>query len=362
MMMRRNVLSWLLRGTLRWRSGGLGLISLAAIGLWTMPAMAQRADYTPSQFISVLNGLGYPVAVSDPIDAPNVSQAIRDFQLQFNLPVTGTITAIGQDRAAALVKLLQQSLNRSLKPATLLPGSQYYGTQTETLVKVFQERNRLPVTGIATLETRRRLGEELQAAVGESAAPQITQPLISPNGSSIIPPMPNSPPTLGAPQMSGPMSGPSILPPIKTQPPAGLSVAPVIPVVPPTANVKFGTLYTEPEMRRILQGIGYDIDPKRFLADASAIVAIQDFQARYGLSLTGAADQPTQEMARKILRGLQYNLGLALDRRLPLNEFYDDTTESAVREFQQRRQMRVDGLATLSVRRAIEVVAKQRIR
>jgi peptidoglycan hydrolase-like protein with peptidoglycan-binding domain len=358
-MMRRNVLRWLLRGTLRWHRSGLGLISLVAIGLWTMPAMAQRADYTPSQFISVLNGLGYPVAVSDPIDAPNVSQAIRDFQLQFNLPVTGTITATSQDRAAELVKLLQQSLNRSLKPSTLLPVSQYYGTQTETLVKVFQERNRLPVTGIATLETRRRLGEELQPAVGATPALQTTQPLIAPNGSSIIPPLPSTPPALGAPQTPPLMSGPSILPPIKAQP---TPVTPVTPAVRPVANVKFGTLYTEPEMRRILQGIGYDIDPKRFLSDASAIVAIQDFQARYGLSLTGAADQPTQEMARKILRGLQYNLGLALDRRLPLNEFYDDTTESAVREFQKRSQMRVDGLATMSVRRAIDVAAKQRSR
>lgn len=357
MMMRRNVLSWLLRGTLRWRSGGLGLISLAAIGLWTMPAMAQRVDYTPSQFISVLNGLGYPVAVSDPIDAPNVSQAIRDFQLQFNLPVTGTMTVASQDRAAELVRLLQQSLNRSLKPATLLPGSQYYGTQTETLVKVFQERNRLPVTGIATLETRRRLGEEL--AVG-TAVPQSVQPLgqpvISPNGSSIIPPMPNTPPVLGQPR-TPPISGPSILPPIKPAP-----AVPVTPPFQPTANVKFGTLYTEPEMRRILQGIGYDIDPKKFLSDASAIVAIQDFQGRYGLSLTGAADQPTQEMARKILRGLQYNLGRALDRPVMLTEFYDDATESAVREFQKRNQLRLDGMATISVRRAIDVAAKQRNR
>jgi peptidoglycan hydrolase-like protein with peptidoglycan-binding domain len=348
MMMRHNILNGLLLGSLSGRGLVMGLGALATIGLMAAPAMAQRADYTPSQFISVLNGLGYPVAVSDSIAAPNVSQAIRDFQLQFNLPVTGTMTVASQDRAAALVQLLQQSLNRSLKPVTLLPGSQYYGTQTETLVKVFQERNRLPVTGIATLETRRRLGEELQAA--GNAVPQSSQPVISPNGSSIMPPIPNTPPTFG---------GPSVLPPIKPLPNPAV---PVTSPVQPTANVKFGTLYTEPEMRRILQGIGYDIDPKKFLSDASAIVAIQDFQARYGLSLTGAADQPTQEMARKILRGLQYNLKLALDRPLLLNEFYDDNTESAVREFQKRNQLRVDGMATISVRRSIDAVAKQRTR
>jgi peptidoglycan hydrolase-like protein with peptidoglycan-binding domain len=360
MMMRHNILSGLLLGSLSGRGWMAGLASLATIGLMAAPAMAQRADYTPSQFISVLNGLGYPVATGDPIAAPNVSQAIRDFQLQFNLPVTGTITPASQDRAAALVQLLQQSLNRSVKPATLLPGSQYYGTQTEALVKVFQERNRLPVTGIATLETRRRLGEELLAAGNPPRSQPLGQPLgqpvVSPNGSSIMPPIPNTPPNFGTPQ---PSLGPSILPPLRPQP---IPAAPVTPVVTSAPGAKFGTLYSELEMRRILQGIGYDIDPQKFLSDASAIVAIQDFQARYGLSLTGAADQPTQEMARKILRGLQYNLGLAIDRRLPLNEFYDDATESAVREFQQRNQLRVDGMATISVRRAIDAAAKQRSR
>ncbi len=358
MMMRHNMLCGLLLGSLSGRGGVVGLGAGLAIGLMAAPVMAQRADYTPSQFISVLNGLGYPVAVRDRIDAPHVSQAIRDFQLQFNLPVTGTMTVASQDRAAELVKLLQQSLNRSLKPATLLPVSQYYGTQTETLVKVFQDRNRLPVTGSATLETRRRLSEELAAGTAVPQAVQpLGQPVISPNGSSIMPPMPNTPPVLGQPRTPS-TSGPSILPPIKPVTPA----LPVTPSLRPAANVKFGTLYTESEMRRILQGIGYDIDPKKFLSDASAIVAIQDFQARYGLSLTGAADQPTQEMARKILRGLQYNLGLALDRSLSLNEFYDDATASAVREFQQRNQLRVDGMATISVRRAIDAAAKQRNR
>lgn len=317
--------------------------------------MAQRADYTPSQLISVLNGLGYPVSMTDPIDAPNVSQAIRDFQLQFNLPVTGTMNAASQDRAALVVQTLQQSLNRSLKPAPLLPGSQYYGSQTEALVKVFQERNRLPVTGIATLETRQRLAQELS-----SGSNPVATPVTNPNGSSIIPPIPNTLPVLPrstpAPNPA-PNLAPSILPPIKSAP-----IAPVTPTVAPVANAKFGSLYTEPEFRRVLQGVGYDIDPNKFLSDASAIVALQDFQGRYGLSLTVTADQPTQEMARKILRGLQYNLGLALDRSITLTEFYDDATEAAVRDFQKRQQLRVDGIATISVRRAIEAQAKQRRR
>jgi peptidoglycan hydrolase-like protein with peptidoglycan-binding domain len=369
MMMRHNILSGLLLGSLSGRGCMVGFASLATIGWMAAPALAQRADYTPSQFISVLNGLGYPVAVSDPIDAPNVRQAMRDFQLQFNLPVTGTMTAASQDRAASVVRSLQQGLNRSLKPATLLPGSQYYGTQTETLVKQFQERNRLPVTGIATMETRQRLAQEL-AAVGTpivnpapqpiGAAPIGSPPIVSPNGSSIIPPLPNTVPVGNSPNPLTPNPlAPSILPPVRNQPVAPVAPAPVIPPVKPTGNVKFGTLYTEPQIRRVLQGIGYDINPQKFLSDSSAVVAIQDFQARYGLALTGTADQPTQEMARTILRGLQYNLRLALGRPLALTELYDQATESAVREFQQRNQLRVDGMATISVRRAIDMQAKQ---
>jgi peptidoglycan hydrolase-like protein with peptidoglycan-binding domain len=319
----------------------------AALLLGAMPVMAQRSqDYTPIQWISILNGLGYPVALTDAIDAPNVSQAIRDFQLQNNLPVTGTPTTASQDVAAVLIRELQQNLNRSLNPAVPLPGSQYYGTQTETLVKQFQARNRLPVTGIATLETRRRLQQELQS--------QPTAPMTPGAGSSVMPPVV---------PVGTPGGGPSLLPPIVAPRPAPAPViAPVLPVMPPSTTAKFGSIYTEPEMRRILQGIGYDIHPQKFLSDSSAVVAIQDFQIRYGLAITGTADQLTQEMARKILRVLQYNLRIVSDRRLTLTEYYDAATEQAVRNFQRRQQLRVDGLATVSVRQAIDTEARKLLR
>jgi peptidoglycan hydrolase-like protein with peptidoglycan-binding domain len=339
------------------RFQGLPMVGLgvAMVLLSPMSVLAERSqDYTPIQWISVLNGLGYPVALTDAIDAPNVSQAIRDFQLQNNLPVTGTPTPASQDVAAALMRDLQQNLNRSLKPAVLLPGSQYYGTQTEALVKQFQERNRLPVTGIATLETRRRLQQELQLTAAVPATPGA--------GSSVIPPV--AAPILPAPVPVGlPGGGPSVLPPIVSPRPAPEPIiAPVAPVMPPSTTAKFGTIYTEPEMRRMLQGIGYDIHPQKFLSDPSAVVALQDFQIRYGLAITGTADQPTQEMARKILRVLQYNLRLVVDRQLSLTEYYDAPTEQAVRNFQRRQQLRVDGLATVSVRQAIDTAARKLVR
>ncbi|MBE9029678.1 peptidoglycan-binding protein [filamentous cyanobacterium LEGE 11480] len=344
------------------RGCGLGLM---AVVLLATPAMAQRSrDYTPSQFVSALNGLGYPVKLTDTVETPIVRQAIRDFQRRYNLPVTGTMTPASQDQAAALVKALQQNLNQVLKPSPALPQNQYYGAQTESFIKVFQSRNRLPVTGIATLEIRSRLAQALLNSGPPQAVPAVSQSNARPlatNASSVIPPIPPAPepPTAAAPVAAPPL--PAVVAPLPVAPRRPVMVAPVQTFATPRPNVKFGRLYTELEFRRVLQGLGYDINPTKFLSDTSAVVAIQDFQARYGLALTGAADQPTQAMVRKILRVLQYNLQLVSDRPVAITEFYDDATSASVRAFQQRNKLRVDGLATVSVRRAIDNQAKRRL-
>ena len=135
-----------------------GAIVLAVVSTTGQSANAVRSqDYTPAQFISVLNGLGYAVPLTAPITDPIAQQAIRDFQVQFQLPVDGTLNVPTQDRAAEILRSLQSGLNRTVKPSPQLPGSQFYGKQTEEAVRQFQQQNRLPVTGIATLETRQRL-------------------------------------------------------------------------------------------------------------------------------------------------------------------------------------------------------------
>lgn len=362
-----------------WRIASVCLAPLVML-LWTLDARAQRSrDYTPSQFVSVLNGLGYPVKLTDTLDAPNVQQAIRDFQLQYQLPVSGTMTPASQDKAADVVRVLQQSLNRSLQPVTTLPGNQYYGSQTESFIKVFQKRHRLPVTGIATRETRQKLTQVLAADTLPTvpmASSSVATP-ISPNASSVIPPLPAATPVVvpvnqpavNQPVVNQPMVLPAAIKPTPAppvSPPARQPqiVSPIPPMLPagrPTTDVKFGSIYTEMQFRRVLQGLGYDINPQRLLSDSSAVVALQHFQERYGLALTGAADQPTQMMARKILRVLQYNLRLALDRPLTLTEYYDAPTEAAVREFQQGMGLRVNGIATVSVRRSIDDRAKTKL-
>jgi peptidoglycan hydrolase-like protein with peptidoglycan-binding domain len=276
----------------------------SAIVTTASPSWAQRSnDYDPSQFVAVLNGLGYPVQLTDGFDSPAVRQAIRDFQLEYNLPLTGSLTPATQDLAANLVGNLQRALNRAVSNGDQLPGSQFFSTRTDAMVRRFQDQNRLPITGIATLETRRRLEAILQ---GAPIAPIDPSPIVE----------------------------------------STIDVAPI------------GRVYTEAELQQILPGLGYDIDPQKFTSSPSATIAIQDFQQRYNLPITGVADQRTQETIRTILRVLQANLRYVTDRNLTVTEFYDRQTRETVVRFQQQYGLRPDGIATVPVRRRIDDAAK----
>ncbi|NJR49768.1 MAG: peptidoglycan-binding protein [Leptolyngbyaceae cyanobacterium CSU_1_3] len=127
-------------------------IGVVSVQSSVQPAWAVRTqDYAPEQFVSVLNGFGYPVSLTAPLIDPSVQQAIRDFQAQNKLPVDGTLNVPTQDKAADLVRQLQKNLNRVIQPNPPLPESQFYGKQTESAVRLFQQKNGLPATGIATL-------------------------------------------------------------------------------------------------------------------------------------------------------------------------------------------------------------------
>ncbi|MGV0027712.1 peptidoglycan-binding domain-containing protein [Phormidesmis priestleyi] len=269
------------------------------------PAWAVRSqDYAPEQFISVLNGFGYPVSLSAPLTDPIVQQAIRDFQAQNRLPVDGTLNPPTQDKAADLARQLQNDLNRVIQPSPQLPGSQFYGKQTESAVKLFQRQNRLPETGIATFETRQRISDILNDAT------------------------PRNPTT-----------------------------SPIAP--PPTTSVPLGNLYNESEFRFVLRGLGYDINPQRPLTDQPVVLAIRDFQQRYGLSVNGRADQPTQEKAAAIVRNMRFSLRVVLKSDLPIDRYYDTPTENAVRTFQSQVGLGVDGIATVRVRQRLDAEAKR---
>lgn len=294
----------------RW-NGAIAIVLMSTAWVAdSRPGWAARSqDYTPDQFVSVLFGFGYPVTPGTPLIDVRVQQAIRDFQTQYRLPVDGTLNAPTQDQAAGLVSSLQTNLNRALQPSPQLLGSQFYGTQTKNAVALFQRRNNLPETGIATLETYQRLRDVVSDAI----------------------PLPGSP----------------------TQP------VPVNPTVPPASGVAIGTLYNETDFRAVLLGLGYDVNPRRPLNDAPAVRAIRDFQQRYGLSETGVADQPTQEKAAIVVRNLRNNLRLVLRNNLSIFPFYDDETAAAVRQFQTQAGLRVDGIATQAVRAQLDAAARR---
>lgn len=279
--------------------------SVASLVLCQSVNAARSQDYTPAQFISVLNGLGYAVPLDAQIDDPRVQQAIRDFQIQFRLPVDGTLNNPTQDRAADIVRSLQTALNRTVKPSPQLPITQFYGRQTEAAVKQFQQQNRLPATGIATLETRQRLNDILSDAE------------------------PRTP--------SNPTN-----PPVTTAPPRSQL-----------------SIYTEAQIKAILAGFGYDINPQAPLSDPPTVRAIRDLQRIYGLSETGAIDRATEEKFSNVMRNLRNNLKVILRSNFAIAQYYDEATRAAVRQFQSRYGLRVNGVADLAVRSRIDIEARR---
>lgn len=272
--------------------------SVAAIVI-AHPAFAARSrDYTQAEFVSFLNGFGYPVALDASLSDPRVQQSIRDFQVQYNLPVDGTLNPPTQDKAADLVRELQLNLNRLVKPNPQLPGTQVYGKQTDAAVRSFQRQQRLPETGIATLETRRRISSLIGSQVNR-------------------------------PDDSAP-----------TTPPVG-------------------SLYTEAQFKSLLIGFAYDINTQRPLSDEPAVRAIREIQQLYGLSETGQADQKTQETVARVMRNLRNGLRVVLRSDLPITQFYDGNVAAAIRQFQTRYGLPANGRANLALRSLVDSEARR---
>ncbi|GAC1459439.1 MAG: hypothetical protein NVS2B14_04670 [Chamaesiphon sp.] len=114
--------------------------------------------YTPAQFNNVLHGLGYNVDPdSQTLTDARTQQAIRDIQQHYNLSVDGIAGSQTQDVVGNIVKNVQHNLNLVVKPAPLLPLNYIYTPETETAIRLFQQRLNLPVTGVASLEVRNKL-------------------------------------------------------------------------------------------------------------------------------------------------------------------------------------------------------------
>jgi len=209
---------------------------------------ARQRNYTPDEFRSVLRGLGYNVKVTkDPLTDEETKKAINQFQTGYKLKVDGKVGPKTQDQAAKIVEILQANLNTVLKPKTLLPRDQFYSPQLEELVKEYQKKHQLSETGIADLQLRQKLNEEVKTIITKPVTKP--EPTVKPTATPTVKPTakPTVKPT--ATPTAKPTAKPTVKPTVK--PTATPTVKPTVkptatPTTKPTAKPT-ATPTTKPE-------------------------------------------------------------------------------------------------------------------
>jgi peptidoglycan hydrolase-like protein with peptidoglycan-binding domain len=171
-----------------------------------MTFAARQRNYKPDEFRSVLRGLGYNVKVTkDPLTDEETKKAITQFQTGYKLKVDGKAGPQTQNQAAMIVQILQANLNTVLKPKTLLPRDQFYSPQLEELVKEYQKKHQLSETGIADLQLRQKINEEVKTIITKPVTkpePTVTptatptaKPTIKPTAKPTVKPTATATPT-----------------------------------------------------------------------------------------------------------------------------------------------------------------------
>jgi len=152
----------------------------ASVVSYEVAYAARSRDYTPSEFRAVLRGFGYNATPGNTLKDQETLAAIRAFQQGYKLQVDGIAGPATQNLSADLVRILKSNLNLVLKPSPVLPPTQFYDTRTEEAVRRFQQQVNLPVTGIATLEVRQRLDQEARNILGKPAQTPTPSPAPAP--------------------------------------------------------------------------------------------------------------------------------------------------------------------------------------
>ncbi len=160
-----------------WNRYGMAIIAVslgltASLVSYDMVHAARVRNYTPREMRAALSGFGYNIPVSDaPLTDTATINAVREFQKGYKLTVDGIPGPQTQDLMAELMMILQANLNLVVKPTPPLPRSQYYGSATEAVVKQYQEKAGLPVTGIASLPVRQKLDDEATKLLNNQSTP-----------------------------------------------------------------------------------------------------------------------------------------------------------------------------------------------
>ncbi len=186
---------------------GIGLT--ASLVSYEVANAVRSRDYTPREFRAVLRGFGYNVTEGNSLRDQETRAAVRQFQQGYKLAVDGVAGPNTQNLAADLVRIVKSNLNLVLKPSPGLPVTQFYDSQTEAAVRRFQEQFNLPVTGIANLAVRQRLDQEARQILGKPTPAASPSPSPSPTTSPSPSPSPTTPTQRTVPQTTTPSPSPS---------------------------------------------------------------------------------------------------------------------------------------------------------
>ncbi len=171
-------------------------VAASSLAMSDVAMAARQRNYTPIEMRSVLRGLGYNVAVKNgPLTDAATKKAIRDFQTHYDLSPDGTAGPKTQDLAATIMEILQANLNLVVKPNPLLGRNQFYGPQTEEVVKLYQQKSQLQPTGIANLALRQKLDKEAEQLVSPPTSKPKPKPKKSPTSAPRSTTTPTSTPT-----------------------------------------------------------------------------------------------------------------------------------------------------------------------
>lgn len=140
-----------------WFNSAIATVALGIVCSVADPAYVMAA-YSDRQFIDVLWGLGYVVERGQTLTDESVRQAIQQFQRDYQLPVTGTVGDLTNEKATTVMRNLRYSLNQVMKPSPPLSADvELYASRVEEVVRQFQRRYGLPSTGRADRRTRETL-------------------------------------------------------------------------------------------------------------------------------------------------------------------------------------------------------------
>ncbi len=117
------------------------------------------------------------IPVTGVVDLATWNELVRQYDYQMELQQGIALNPIGTDydyktspgERSDTVCILQIMLNALSRDYGMehIPLSGIYGRQTVEAVKLFQEKNRLPVTGVADVTTWQRLAEEYSRQISQ---------------------------------------------------------------------------------------------------------------------------------------------------------------------------------------------------